>query len=198
MIKPNSRPQATRRDVIDMLINSGLWKDRSITRMHIVGVRGYYLDSMGRRGRNDRGIYDDAVFILSPDTFTSFNANTDPSVYRTGRAVLEAPQRVTYRPGWHGYRSKRGHPAFRQASNVTVRRDGGRGHGRHLGKGRFRDNPKGRFWINLHRGGWKTTSSAGCQTIPPNQWDAFYALVKLQLNRYGQRTFYYYLVQNDG
>ena len=164
--------------------------------MFVVGVRGYYLNSMGRRSANDRGIYDDAIFVISPDTFTSFNGNTDPSRYKKGVAVLEAPQKITYRPGYHGYNSKWGHQAFRQASDVVVKRDGGVGNGKSLGGDRFTDKGHNRFWINLHRGGHGTTSSLGCQTLPPSQWAAFHSLVKLQLNRFGQKTFNYYLVEN--
>jgi len=149
---------------------------------------------MGDPSRNDRGIYDDAIFVMSPDTFTAFNANTDPSITRVGRAVLESPQRVVYQPGYHGYGKRSGHPAFRQASRVIVRRDGGKGNGQALGDGRFRDSNSRPFWINLHRGGYKTTSSAGCQTVPPTQWSAFYHLVRLQLDRYQQQTFSYYLI----
>lgn len=191
---PNGTPRASREEIIDALIASGLWKNRKVSRLSVVGVRGYYLNSMGRLNRNDRGIYDDAFFVLSPDTFTSFNGNTDPSITRPGRAVLEAPQRVTYVPGWHGYRSRHGHKAFRQASVVTVKRDGGRGNGTPLGKRRFQDAKNRRFWINLHRGGRGTTSSAGCQTVPPNQWDAFRALVMVQLERFQQQAFSYYLL----
>lgn len=182
---PNSTPQAKREDVIKKLIASKLWKNMKVTQVSIIGWRGYYLDSMGKKGQNDRGVYDDAMFVLSPDTFTAFNANVDPSVNRTGIAVLKSPQRVTYRPGHHGYNSRYGHPAFRQASDVTVIRDG---------QGEDTDSSRGRFWINLHRGGNSTTSSAGCQTVPPTQWQAFYNLVRLQMNRFGQTTFNYYLV----
>ena len=192
---PNDTPKATREKVIAKLITSGLWKNTKVTQCSVIGWRGYYLNSMGKRGENDRGIYDDALFVLSPDTWTAFNGNTDPSVYRTGRAVLEAPQRVVYRPGYHGYKSKYGHPAFRQASPVIVRRDGGTGNGKALGDGRFTDEGMARFWINLHRGGHTTTSSAGCQTVPPTQWDAFYNLVRLQMKRFEQTEFSYYLVE---
>lgn len=190
---PNSTPRADRDTVIFGLIQAGLWSDDRVTRLSAVGVRGYYFDSMGEPGENDRGIYDDAIFLISPDTFTAFNGNTDPSRTKPGTAVLESPQRVFYRPGYHGYGRPTGHPAFRQASDVVVVRDGGVGHGTDLGGGRFKDSPSNRFWINLHRGGRVTTSSAGCQTVPPNQWDAFYNLVRLQLNRFGQDGFSYYI-----
>lgn len=173
-----------------MLIESGLWKDRIITRLCVVGIRGYYLNSRGRTGVNDRGIYDDAIFVLMPNTFTSVNGNTDPSSHRRGRAELIAPQKVIYKPGYHGYGRKSGHNAFRQAANVSVHRDG---HGERV----FTDSPSGRFWINLHRGGQNTTSSAGCQTVKASQWKDFYSYVKKGLREHRQTTFNYYLIENS-
>lgn len=195
MMLPNATPRASREEVIDALIESGLWSNRRVTRVSVVAVRGYYRDTMGKRGRNDRGIYDDAFFVLSPDTFTSFNGNTDPSRHRRGIAMLEAPQRITYRKGWHGFGKKSGHPAFRQASTVIVRRDGGVGNGRALGDGRFQDRANQRFWTNNHRGGHSGTSSAGCLTVPRNQWAAYYALVCLQMQRFDQGEFSMYLIE---
>lgn len=192
---PNSKPRISRERLVANVIGQGLWKNDNVTRTSVIGVRGYYFNSLGQPNDNDRGIYDDAIFIITPDTFASFNGNTDPSRYKLGRAVLQSPQKVTYKPGYHGYGRKSGHPAFRQASDVVVIRDGGKGNGTPLGGGRFRDSPSSRFWINLHRGGWTTTSSAGCQTIPPNQWGAFYGLVRLQLERYNQKDFAYYLIE---
>jgi len=59
-----------------------------------------------------------------------------------------------------------------------------------------RDGEKGRskrdgVAINIHRGGYGTTSSLGCQTIPPSQWDAFYALAQREM---GGKPFWYILV----
>ena len=60
-----------------------------------------------------------------------------------------------------------------RAGNVTVIRDG---------------NPPyedtGSFGINIHRGGYNTTSSEGCQTIHPGQWDSFIQLAEDQAQRY--------------
>jgi len=52
---------------------------------------------------------------------------------------------------------------------------------------------EGLFGINIHRGGENTTSSEGCQTLPPNQWDSFRALVVGELHRAGQSRFPYLL-----
>jgi lysozyme len=152
------------------------------------------MNTMGKPGVNDRGIYDDAMFVLSPDTFTSFNANNDPSVYRRGYATLISPQKIPYRHGWHGYGRASGHYAFRQAGPVIVHRDEGIGNGHALGDGLFTDRGTARFWCNIHRGGYNTTSSAGCQTIPPNQWEAFYNIVRVQQKRFDQKVFNCYLI----
>jgi lysozyme len=48
--------------------------------------------------------------------------------------------------------------------------------------------------INIHRGGHNTTSSLGCQTIPPSQWDAFYAAVSGEMKRYNLKTIPYVLI----
>ncbi len=155
----------------------------------LLGVRGYYLNSLGDKGRNDRGVYDDALFVCAPHSFSAFNANTDPSSTRKGTgtgagkgmAVLNTGQ-WQYKPGLH--RGK--YQAFRQAAEVTVTRDG--------------DPPyedTGWFGINIHKGGWQTTSSAGCQTLPPEQWDHFRATLNNELAHEGQKQFTYLLTQGD-
>jgi len=191
---PPLKPQASRKEVIQALIDSGLWSNDKVTRMSVIGIRGYYQDTMGKIGVNDRGIYDDAVFVLSPTCFKSFNFNTDPSAYRRGRASLDSPQVVKYVAGYHGYGRSSGHNAFRQASDVVVHRDSKVGNGKPLGNGRFKDSSSKRFWINLHRGGRSTTSSAGCQTVPVKQWDHFYSLVLSEMKGYKQANFSYFLI----
>jgi lysozyme len=51
--------------------------------------------------------------------------------------------------------------------------------------------------INLHKGGTRTTSSEGCQTIHPSQWPAFVALVYSEMDRAGQKTIPYLLVEEE-
>lgn len=150
----------------------------------LVGIRGYYKDTMGKPGQNDRGLYDDALFIVSPTHFSSWNGNTDPSVYRPGMASL-VPGVHMYRKGNHGIsRPGGGYPAFRPATpgeQLPVTRDGVL-------------NPRPGVAINIHRGGKNTTSSEGCQTLPPQQWDAFYAALSGEMKRHSVKTFPYVLV----
>jgi hypothetical protein len=145
----------------------------------IVGIRGYYKTSMGAPNINDRGIYDDAIFIYTPSVFAAFNANTDPSVYRKKTTTKKGIASLI--PGaWyvHKFDVHRGahsqYPAICQRlGTVTVLRDG---------VPPYKDT--GNFGINIHRGGNTTTSSEGCQTILPDQWDSFYNLAKDQAKRY--------------
>ncbi|PDT50596.1 MULTISPECIES: lysozyme [Sinorhizobium] len=155
----------------------------------VVAVRGYYLNTMGKEGANDRGVYDDAIFVVEPDGVHNFNANTDPGRFARGIAKLKSRQAIRYRPGPHGFSRKNGpYPAFRQDSNCAVIRDE---------TGEDTDSPAGRFWINLHRGGITTTSSLGCQTVPPHQWHEFKTLVDGLLKKHSQETFYYLLVDHE-
>lgn len=148
----------------------------------VLAVRGYYENTLGKKGMNDRGLYDDAIIVIEPSGVHNFNGNTDPSRHKKGIAQLQSQQAVRYIPGPHGYNRKNGpYPAFRQNSPCTVIRDN-------------KGADTGIFWINLHRGGNTTTSSAGCQTIPPHQWDEFRNLLTTLLERYDQKTFQYLLL----
>jgi len=161
--------------------------DRRKDGVYLLAVRGFFTEAMGKGGNNVRGVYDDAIFVIEDDQVYPFNANTDPSVFRKGIAKLKAPQAVRYKPGPHGFKRKGGpYPAFRQNGEFTVIRDD---QGEDTGA---------EFWINLHRGGNTTTSSAGCQTVPPHQWDEFKALVDGLLRKYEQDTFYYVLIDRAG
>lgn len=127
----------------------------------VFAIRGYYMNSMGKAGLNDRGIYDDAAWIILHDRCIAFNFNTDPTGYAHGRATL-VPGIWRFTPGKHHLSSPppKGRPAFRQFGMFTVKRDG-------VGE------RTGNFGINLHDGGDENTSSEGCQTVPASQWKEF-------------------------
>jgi hypothetical protein len=188
--------------IMEWMNDSVDWKGYENSPVIVVGIRGYYLRFFGDPERNDRGYYDDAGFILSPTCFASFNFNTDPAVHRSGTAALVAPQVVLYKPGYHGYNSKWGHPAFRQASPVVVWRDGNVGHGKKLSDGSFTDKGGNYFWTNLHSGGLTRTSSLGCQTVYKPQWASFYELLRDQLREHisprAKEQVFPYLLLEDG
>lgn len=173
-----NKPKLTQADALAILNKFSLTQP-----VQVLGIRGYYKTTMGNPVKNDRGIYDDALFIVSPDMFGSFNANTDPSTYKSGIANLK--QGVWwYKPGKHKINSPSGYPALIQADKVTVLRDG-------------QGEDTGFFGINIHKGGFNTTSSLGCQTIHPTQWDSFINTVYDQLKRYKQTKLPYILIEQQ-
>jgi lysozyme len=181
-ITPASRPQSTQGEIIVKIPTSVKYKYKVI----LVGVRGYYRDSMGEVGKNDRGIYDDAIFVIAPDFFGSWNANTDPSYsdkQKPDVAVL-APGVHIYKRGRHRISHPPSYPAFRPATKdeeLPVTRSG---------------KPSVGVAINIHKGGVNGTSSLGCQTIPPDQWDSFRSTVYMLMDRYEQTEVPYVLTVN--
>lgn len=150
----------------------------------LLGFRGYYKKTMGDPGKNDRGIYDDAICIITPDHYSAYNANTDPSRFRKGIASLK-PGIHLYRKGNHGItKPGGGYPALRPSTvgeKLPVTRDGqGDGFG---------------IAINIHKGGYNTTSSEGCQTIYPDQWSDFINTVYEEMDRWKQKKVAYVLIE---
>ena len=176
-IFPKSRPQITRGECL------ALAKAKGYEPPFIMGDRGYYLDSMGSPGTNDRGIYDDAIMVVGPaGMYAAFNANTDPSITRKGVAVLK-PGVYLYKKGIHGLSRPKylRYEALVQASEVEVSRD-------------MVGDDRGWFGINIHRGSLTSTSSLGCQTVQPFQWPAFKSLVYDILDRTGSTKIPYILI----
>lgn len=179
---PNSKPKLLQSEAKDLIQDFNLGEYP----VKLLGIRGYYKQTMGNPIKNDRGIYDDAIFILSPELFGTYNANTDPSVAKPGVAVLK-PGVYLYKIGLHGISRPNPYKALRQYGRVTVYRDGR--------AGEFTDTKQAPFYINIHRGGINTTSSLGCQTIHPSQWPSFIATVEDQLKRFNQPVIPYALIE---
>jgi lysozyme len=181
--KPKTRPRITAQDVEEIARKHGV-KDA----VAIVGIRGYYLRTLGDPRKNDRGIWDDCIAVISPTAFGAYNGNTDPSFWRKGIASLVEGVHQ-YRKGKHGISRGNPYPALRPANpseSLPVTRDGQLGRSQGVA-------------INIHRGGSinstsaSVTSSLGCQTLPREQWPSFVNLVYGEMDRYGQKVIPYVL-----
>ncbi|HEX5437143.1 MAG TPA: hypothetical protein VFW98_08285 [Gemmatimonadaceae bacterium] len=177
LIVPPARPEMPQAAAVAMLAAHG------VTGCALLGRRGYYRDTMGVPGVQERGLYDDAILLVTPTAYVTYNANCDPSTSHRGMAVLEAGV-WSYRVGIHGLSKPKDkqYLALVQAAPVTVHRDG-------------EGDDTGWFGINIHRGGWHTTGSAGCQTIYPEQWPGFIATVRAEMHRHHLATIPYVLTE---
>jgi hypothetical protein len=180
--KAPTRPKLSRNELAEKLKSYQI--DRIEYPLILAGIRGYYRDSMGAPGVNDRGIYDDAIFIDAADAFAAFNGNTDPSRIRSGEGLPEATKGIaSLNPGaWFVHRFDKHKGDYlalcQRAGKVTVTRDGKKENYTQTGK----------FGINIHRGSFHGTCSLGCQTIHPEQWDSFINLAVDLARRYlGQK-----------
>src|SRR5689334_22676090 len=95
-IVPSSRPQQDRVTTEKVLRKNGITDGFAL-----LGVRGYYLRRLGDATKNDRGIYDDAIMLFTPEAYVTFNANCDPSIFRKHIATL-VPGVYQYKLGIHG------------------------------------------------------------------------------------------------
>jgi hypothetical protein len=193
---PELKPRLSYSRLIELIAPYKL--DTKANPLFIIGIRGYYLDSLGEAEKNDRNMYDDAIFIMAPQVTASYNANTDPSIWR--KPTNSKKGVATLCPGIyfaHKFDNHKGssssYPAICQRLGpVTIVRDGS-----------LLPETGNNFGINIHRGGFNSTSSEGCQTIYPNQWDSFYNLAKDQAKRlFGQnwnkKVIPYILIENNG
>lgn len=178
-IVPASVPQIKLPELLQLLGDQ-----KPVVPVFLVGKRGYYLNTMGEAGKNDRGIYDDAIILVSPTAYLTVNANCDPSAFRKGVASL-VPGTHWYRKGKHGIsRPGGGYPAFRPATSreeLPVTRDGQTGVS--IGVA-----------INIHKGAFNSTSSLGCQTVYPPQWLPFQTLAYAEMDRHNQSRIPYVLL----
>jgi hypothetical protein len=188
-------PKITRTAAIDRLPDDIAKKLVSLKMgqhgVYVIAFRGYYQDTMGKPGVNDRNLYDDCFCVVTPNEFATFNANTDPSVYRDANGNKQGiatliPGLHYFKKGKHGIsRPGGGYNAFRPATpdeSLPVWRDGC---GDKIFKG---------IAINIHRGGYNSTSSEGCQTVYPVQWNKYQVGVYDYMTRYKQDVLPYALI----
>jgi hypothetical protein len=176
---PKTRPRLTGAELEERLAPFAI--DREKHPLIVVGIRGYYKDSMGAPHVNDRKLYDDAIFVHSPSVFAAYNGNTDPDFVRKGIGTADKTKGMaSLNPGaWFVHRFDNHHGKYlalcQRAGEVEVTRDGI--------NGPYLDRGAG-FGINIHRGGNTRPGSEGCQTLHPSQWDSFINLVVDQAKRY--------------
>lgn len=187
----------------------------------VLGIRGYYRDSMGRLGFQDFGIFDDAGFLVVGEEVTAFNWNCDP--VRVGFNPGVGKQFAQLVPGVWPFRRgpHKGRPGhlrqlrgseltdsftdkkfqlgdyfedYRRAGNFKVRRVTQRGEGGY-GEG---PGEIGYQAINIHEGTKNSTGSWGCQTLPPDQWREFSRKVYAAMDKFRQPWVPYVLVEGQG
>lgn len=195
---PASRPKASEEQVRALLAGV-VSADEPVA---ILGVRGYYRDTVGKPGVNDVGVYDDAMFLVANGVFIPVNANTDPS--RVGwNAGVDKPFAMLQPGLWYFRRGphKGKLPALRQctdeeADDLGIPNDGEFLVERTFGPGDQRNyKERGYYAINIHSGGQSSTSSWGCQTIPPAQFEAFMLAVFEHSKKANQRRIPYLLIE---
>ncbi|MEO0312288.1 MAG: hypothetical protein RIQ89_1945 [Bacteroidota bacterium] len=176
------RPKITPAEVAELIKASGETFTESV---YVVAIRGYYKNSMGVPGVNDRGIYDDAMVLVGPNYFQTFNANTDPSKHKFGIGTVAVGLHF-YKKGKHGISGPKPYDAFRPDTpdeGLPGHRDGQTG-------------VKRIITPNLHSGGTLNTNSAACQTVFKDQWLEFQKTVYKMMSDEGQRRLPYLLIEN--
>ena len=144
---------------------------------NIVGVRTPTNTNTNRGG----GSYDDTFAVITMrggrPSVQEFRGNTEPAGNYRGRYGEDVDRngrldQGQLRPGFYEYASSsyRGGPALRMRGDSVVDRDTN-------GDGTFGNDggasSRGGASMLFHRGGNNTTGSAGCQTMPPAEFDRF-------------------------
>ena len=186
---PKAKPKATRDLVVRKATEAWAAKNGTAPtpERFVIAVRGYYSATIGKEG-NDIAAYDDAFFIVTPTTMTSWNGNSDPSRYGWNAGAGKFMARL--KPGCWWFRPliHRGkYQAFGQGPYpVTVERI--------KPDGTVALTESGEFGINLHLGGVNGTSSEGCCTLPPEQWSDFRRDLNGMLHLAGLKRFAFILM----
>ena len=169
------KPKLTRAELTAELqkLDIDLYKEGFV----IVGWRGYYKNTLGKPNVNDRGIYDDAIFVISDKFYVAYQANTDPAKHRRGIATLI--------PGVYDCVKWKHHGKYwaLQIIEDRLKRDG------------IDSIDVGRHGINIHYGSETATWSEGCQTLRKSDWEHFQPLVYDLMKIYKKNVVKYVLIE---
>lgn len=179
---PKGRPKLSQEDA-NKIVTAKL--GATAPKLVLIGIRGYYSNSMGPTKGNDINIYDDAMIVVG-SKYATFNANTDPSFVKRRNRVLAKLKTGNYKyyKGKHKNRYNALRP-FPEGVDMPCTRDG-------------KDSTA--KYTNIHMGGTGGTDvvwSEGCQTIPKTQWAKFIELVYEEMNKHGLKTVDYILIDAD-
>lgn len=176
------KPNITLNEIRSKLNALGFLPQFDQSAISLVGIRGYYKKTLGNPEENDRTLYDDALIITDKTgtVYETFNFNCDPSISKTGVAVLLGNE--SYNVVKHKHKGK--YDAL-QIVQDKLKRDG------------WRTVDIGRHGINFHKDADdRSKYSLGCQTLPKSQWDNFIALVYRLMSERRQPQIKYFLIDN--
>jgi hypothetical protein len=179
-IIPENRPKLTKEEA-EKIVKYHL--GANCPPIVLIGIRGYYSKSLGATEGNDINIYDDAMIVWGLDLFKTFNANTDPSFSNKGLAKLNEGVYKFYKGKHKGkYNALRSYP---EGVSLPCTRDG---------------RESACSAINIHHGGIRGTDtvwSAGCQTLPPTQWEEFIETVYASMTKAQIKVITYILISQE-
>jgi hypothetical protein len=187
---PPNRPHLSV-DELDLVIANHRAQLQPSDKVVLVIWRAYFRDTMGEPGRNDVGIYDDAFFWRAPNGFSAWNGNADPTRLgwnpHAGKFMARLAVGVWRFVKW---KHKGQYWAFGQGGKkVTVERV--------REDGTVARKETGIYGINIHKGSVNHTSSEGCQTLPPSQWEAFRSTGYGLLDAWKQQSFPVIVIENE-
>jgi lysozyme len=188
---PPKKPEIALKEIQKLMKRKGYDEIVAPTTPYCVAIRGYYLDTMGVKGKNDLNMFDDMVAWVWPSGIATFNFNTDPT--RFGYNKNAGKNMAQLVPGIYRFvkrKHKNQYAAFGQGGNMVAvyRRDS---------SGKITTVEEGLFGINIHKAGATTTSSEGCLTVPISQWDQFKTLGYSLLERNSTQGFPFVLFDEE-
>lgn len=177
---PNKRPQLSREDA-----EKHFWDKHGLLNfdkfpLFRLSIRGYYKKSIGNPDKNDYGVYDDAIFLITKDAFWAFNANTDPSSPKRGTSTKKGT--ATLKPGMY---YAQGLDMHQSRYPALCQRLGSMEVYRYNADGSRWTDAGHNFGVNCHSGGKIATNSEGCETIYPMQYPEFIYTVVQAVGKFG-------------